>query len=141
MIKKTRTGDYLMMTPVREAQKQYCSRALIFAIGMGFSFYLIGLTALMKGLILGTLFSIVNFILIGETLPYRLRLKNNKKRLFWVSLGSVVCRFFLLAVPMALALKSETYNLWTTVAGLFIVQILILLNPIIENLSIRLKRK
>lgn len=128
-----------MITPVRELQKRYCSRAMIVAIGIGLFFYLIGFTDLMKGIILGTFFSIFNFILMGETLPHRLN--KSKKGVFWAALGSVTLRFVLLAVPMVLALKSEQYNLYTTVVGIFMVQILIILDPIGGKLTQLLKIK
>ena len=116
----------MMMSPIRETQKKYCSRAMIFAVIIGILFYVIGFTDLMKGLILGTFFSIINFVLMGETLPQRLN--KSKKRIFWIAFGSVTLRYIFLAVPMVLALKSETYNLYATVAGIFMVQIQILLD-------------
>lgn len=119
------------MSPVREVQKKYCSRSMIFAISVGGVFYLIGHPYLMKGLILGTLFSVVNFILMGETLPHRLNKGRSKAVL--VALGSMTFRYVLLAVPLVLALKIEQYNLYTTIAGIFMIQFMILTEHVGNN--------
>jgi len=60
------------MASIRETQKKYCSRALAAAIVIGLCLILLGMKPIAKGLILGSVFSIVNFILIGETLPMRM---------------------------------------------------------------------
>ncbi len=117
-----------MMSPLREIQKKYCSRAMFAAIGMGGLFFLLGFTDLMKGLILGTLFSSINFVLIGETLPQRIN--KGKAKIFLAALGSMAFRYLLLAVPVVLALKYEKYNLITAIIGVFMVQIMILLDQV-----------
>ena len=45
---------------------------MIAAIIIGLVFIIAGQKPLGKGLILGTIFSVINFILIGETLPLRI---------------------------------------------------------------------
>lgn len=121
------------MNPVREVQKKYCSKAMIFAIGVGSLFYLSGHPYPMKGLILGTLFSIINFILMGESLPHRLN-KGRSKAIF-AAMGSMVVRYIILAVPLILALKVEQYNLYATVVGMFMVQLMILFEHIGGNFT------
>jgi hypothetical protein len=78
-----------------------------------------------RSLILGTLFSIVNFVLMGETLPSRIdktRSKNVVKALI-----SVIVRYAIMAIPLAMALKSpQEYNMIAVVAGIFMVQVMIL---------------
>ena len=59
------------MDAIRETQKKYCSRAMLAAIFIGLVFILMDQNAVGKGLILGTFFSIINFILMGETLPLK----------------------------------------------------------------------
>lgn len=119
------------MNPVREVQKRYCSRAMIFAIAVGGVFYLSGYPYPMKGLILGTLFSIVNFILMGETLPHRLNKERSKAA--FAAMGSMGVRYVILAVPLILALKIEQYNLYTTIVGMFMIQVMILFEHIGGN--------
>ncbi len=60
------------MESIRSTQKKYGSRALAMAVIVGFGAVLIGQNSLGKGLILGTFFSVVNFVLMGETLPFKL---------------------------------------------------------------------
>jgi hypothetical protein len=45
-----------------------------------------------------------------------------------------VPRYLLLAVPVILALKLEQLNLWATVGGIFMVQAVILLEPLWRSL-------
>jgi len=112
------------MEAVRQTEKRYCSLSLTTAIITGFIFILAGQKALCKGLILGTLFSILNFILIGETLPQRIAASS--KKTFFLSLGSIFFRYTLLAIPIVMAIRSENYNLWAVVSGIFMVQVMIL---------------
>ena len=111
------------MESVRETQKKYCSRAIMVSILAGFGMILLGEKAIGKGLVLGSIFSIINFILMGETLPARIASK--KRKTFFISLGSIFFRYALLAIPLVMAIKSETYNLFAVVGGLFAVQIMI----------------
>jgi len=85
-----------------------------------FGLYLAGQVAMGKGLLLGTLFSVVNFVLMGETLPSRLA--PTKRRRITAALGSMGMRFALMAVPIVLAIQLDTYNLATVMIGLFSVQ-------------------
>jgi len=101
---------------------------MMFAIFVGSIFYASGRPDLMKGIILGTLFSIINFVLMGETLPYRLN--KGKSKTIFAALGSMAFRYPLLAVPVVLAIKFEEYNLFAAFAGVFMVQLLILLDHI-----------
>ncbi len=59
------------METIRETQKKYCSQAMLAAIFVGLVFILMGQNAVGKGLILGTFFSIINFILMGEAIPLK----------------------------------------------------------------------
>jgi len=121
------------MEAIRQTQKKYCSRALTAAIFAGFFFILIGHSPVGKGLILGTLFSVVNFIIMGETIP--LKLNKSKGKTFLFSMGSILFRYLLLAVPLIMALKYEQYNLLAVVVGIFLVQIFILADNFLSMLS------
>lgn len=117
------------MNSVRETEKKYCSRALTAAIIIGFAFILAAQKPIAKGLIIGTFSSILNFILIGETLPSRV-LQYSKNKSFFFSLGSIFLRFALMAVPMVIAIKSEDFNLFAVIAGVFMVQAMILVDHV-----------
>lgn len=114
------------METLRETQKKYCSKALFSAIIVGFISIIVEQSAIGKGLILGTLFSILNFILMGETLP--LRLGKSSGRTFSIALGSLTFRHLLLAIPIVAAIKLEQLNLISTVLGIFSIQILLILD-------------
>lgn len=112
------------MDPIRQAEKRYCSSALVAAITIGGVLMICGLTALGKGLIMGCLFSIVNFIALGGTIP--LRMGSAGKTAFAIAAGSLGARMVLMALPMVIAIKTTEFHLVTTVIGLFLVQLSIL---------------
>ncbi len=116
------------MEAIRQTQKKYCSAAIITAIAAGLVFILAGLKPSGKGLILGALFSIINFILIGETIP--MKIGRTKKKAVWISLGSIYFRYIILAVPLFLAIKMEEFNLIAVIPGIFSVQLIILADNI-----------
>jgi hypothetical protein len=120
------------MDAIRETQKKYCSRAMLAAIFMGLVFILMAQNAVGKGLILGTFFSIINFILMGETLP--LKVGRSRGKSFFFSLGSIFFRFALMAIPLIIAIKSVKFNLFAVIGGIFMVQIIILADHIVQTL-------
>ena len=118
------------MEQIRQTQKKYCSLAITLAIFAGVSFFLFDLKPMGKGLILGTIFSIVNFILMGESLP--MKIGQSRKKTLGLSLGSIVVRYGLMAIPIVAAIKLERFNLAATVCGLLMVQLVILTDEIIR---------
>jgi hypothetical protein len=112
------------MESVKQTQKKYGSRAIWVAIILGLCFFLAGLRPVGKGVVLGTLFSVVNFVLIGQALP--LRIGKSKRKAFFLSLGSIFGRYILLAVPVVLAVKFEDFDLAASILGLFMIQFVIL---------------
>jgi len=112
------------MESIRETQKKYCTRAITAAIFIGLFFIIAGRAPIGKGLILGTIFSIINFIIMGEFLPLRIGKSNNKT--FILSLGSIFFRYILLAVPLIIAVKFEQYNFISVIFGIFMIQLFIL---------------
>lgn len=110
--------------PVRKTLQRYSTIALTIAVCLGGLMMFIGFRPIGKGLILGTLFSVLNFILMATALPLRVGLKRRKAFLF--SLGSVYVRYALLAVPLVWAIKQDLIAVSTVAVGLFMVQIAIL---------------
>ncbi|UCD77808.1 MAG: ATP synthase subunit I, partial [Desulfobacterales bacterium] len=88
----------------------YGSIAITLAIVIGLCFILAGHKPVGKGLILGTIFSVVNFILMGETLALRMGISKGKT--FFLSLGSIFFRYILLAIPLIVAVKFEQFNVF-----------------------------
>jgi len=108
------------------------------AIIIGICFFLAEQKPMGKGLILGTIFSVANFILIGQTLP--LRIGRSKRKTFFISLGSIFFRYALMALPIIVAVKFEQFNLVAAIVGLFMIQFVILADHFLKLIiSIRNK--
>jgi len=121
------------MESVKQTQKKYGSRAIWIAIVVGFCFFLAGYKPVGKGLVLGTIFSVINFVLIGQALP--LRIGKSKGKVFFLSLGSIFCRYILMAVPIIVAVKFEQFDLVGAILGLFMIQFVILADHIFKLVS------
>ena len=121
------------MEPVKQTQKKYGFRAMVVAIVAGFIFIMAGHRPIGKGLVLGAIFSVINFILIGQSLP--MRLSHSKRKAFILSLGSIVFRFALLALPLVLAIKYRQFNLPATIAGIFMIQVVILADYLVNLIA------
>jgi len=111
------------MEELKQLQKRYCSRAMALAIAGALIFIIFGYNPLGRGLVLGTLFSIINFILMGQSI--QARMGKTQARTTFLALVSVFFRFALMAVPIVVAVKFESYHIVTAVIGLFMVQIVL----------------
>ncbi|MBW1888972.1 MAG: hypothetical protein JRF32_00975 [Deltaproteobacteria bacterium] len=120
-----------MSAEISHTQKRYGTLSMMAAIFMGIFLILLGHKALAKGLILGSLFSVLNFVLMGEILP--LLIGHSRKKSSLVSFGSIVFRHGLLAVPLILSLKMEWLDFTTTVIGLFMVQFMIMGDHLVKR--------
>ena len=112
------------MESIRATQKKYGTRAMSAAVNLAHVIILAGQTAIGKGLVLGALFSVINFVLMGEALP--LRLGRSGRRAYLFTFASLFLRYLILAIPLVVAVKYEQFHLVTTVAGIFMVQFVIL---------------
>jgi hypothetical protein len=110
---------------VLEIQKKYGSRALILAIGAGLFFLAMGQKEICRGLVLGGVFSAINFALMGQSLCYRL--SDNRKMAVRRSFFALLSRLAILAVPLFLAVRSERFDFSATVVGIFMVQLVIMI--------------
>ena len=118
------------MESVKQTQKRYGSRAIWIAIAVGFGFFLAGYKPMGKGLVLGAIFSVINFVLIGYALP--LRIGFSKRKTYFLSLGSIFCRYILMAIPIVVAVKYEQFDLIGAIFGLFMIQFVILADHILK---------
>lgn len=112
------------MEAVRQTQKKYCVLALSTAVAAAAVMIVFGYNAAGKGLVLGALFSSINFILIGILLP--LHIGKSRRQSSVVSLSTLAFRFCLLALPVIIAVRMETFHLVTTIIGIFMIQLVIL---------------
>lgn len=128
------------MKEIRETQKKYCSLSLVTAIIIGFFLIIAGQSTVGKGLILGTLFSSINFALMGEVLPHKVGKSRGKTYL--VAVGSIISRYLLLAVPIVLCIRSpERFNLVAVIIGIFMVQLVILLDYLKSAILLTRRKK
>ena len=120
-----------MTNELKQTQKEYCSQAMLLAIGAAMIFLVTGAKPISKGLILGTLFSILNFVLIAQSLPSRL--EKGRGKTFVLCLSSVWLRYVVLAVPLIVALKLEEFNFFAAAAGILMVQVVILGRQVVRK--------
>ena len=108
---------------------------MIVAIVIALMLILIDLKPVGKGLVLGTIFSVINFVLIGQTLP--MRLSKSKRGAFLISLTSIVFRYAILAIPLVVAAKFEQFELAAVILGIFMVQLIILAEGLFDLITSR----
>ena len=111
---------------VQEIQKRICSWALSGALILAAVFLIFGEKAVAKGLVLGTCFSILNFVLLGKSIP--VLLGRSRRKAGVLSFGSMLTRYAVLAVPIVIGVKRDSFDLVAVVIGIFAVQIMILLD-------------
>ncbi|MGD9412805.1 MAG: ATP synthase subunit I, partial [Desulfobacterales bacterium] len=97
------------MGTVKQVQKKYTSLALTLSIAAGLFFILMGHKPVGKGLMLGTIFSVLNFMVMGKSIA--LNFGRSKAKTFSLSMGSIIFRYLLLAIPLIVAVKYEQFNL------------------------------
>ena len=100
------------------------------AIAVWIIFYIVSMANIGKGFLLGTLFSIINFILMGQTLP--LQTLKSKRKSFLISIGSVFSRYIILAIPIYLGIRTDRFNLYSVIIGIFSIQLIILLDHFLK---------
>lgn len=109
-------------------QKRTITFVLTLAVVLGGVLLLLGQNALAKGLLLGSLFSVLNFFLIALFLP--LQIGPGRSRSTFISLASLCLRFILMAIPLIVAAKTTQFEITSTIVGLFMVQIVILVDQL-----------
>lgn len=109
-----------MSETLRDIRKRYATRALYAAMALGVCLMAAGFKPMGKGLILGALFSALNFWLMGAFLTRGIGVGGR--------LAGVLLRMALMAVPLATAATVPSIALWGVVPGLLSVPMLILLD-------------
>ena len=127
------------MEAVKEVQKKYASRALTLAIGVGLLLILMGHKPVGKGLVLGTIFSVLNFMLMGKSIA--LNFGRSKAKTISLSLGSIIFRYLLLAIPLVAAVKYEQFNLVAATVGIFMIQLVILAEQVLTFIPAMRKKR
>ncbi|MDH3797492.1 MAG: ATP synthase subunit I [Desulfobacterales bacterium] len=127
------------MEAVKQVQKKYSSLALTFSIIVALVFILMGHKALGKGLILGAIFSVLNFILMGKSIV--LNFGRSKAKTFSISMGSIIIRYLLLAIPLIAAVKYEQFNLVAAILGIFMIQLVIVAEHVLTLIPAMRKKQ
>lgn len=112
------------MEAIRQIQKKYASRTMAAGICIALILILAGYRPMGKGLMLGVVFSVINFALMGETLP--MRINKSRKQATAVSLTSIIFRYAILAFPLVIAARSDSFHFVSTAVGIFMVQLVIM---------------
>ena len=112
------------MEEIRKTEKKYASLTMITSLIIGSVLIAVSFKSEGKGLILGAIFSCINFVLMGEALPSIINKKKRKR--FFFSLSSITVRYLILAFPLILGARYKTYNFCFVVIGIFTVQIIII---------------
>jgi len=113
---------------IRQFKKRYCSGAIINGLIAGTGLIIFGFKSFGKGIILGTLFSILNFILLNEMISMKLGVTQAK--LILLAICSACFRYIILAFPLILSIKMEQFNFIAVIFGIFAVQIVILVDTL-----------
>jgi len=127
------------MEAVKQAQKKYAVKTLTLVIVIALFFVLMGQKPIAKGLIMGAFFSVLNFILMGKTIT--LKLGKSKRKTFSISMGSIILRYLLLAIPLIAGLKFEQFNLVAAILGIFMIQLVILAEHLLTLIPSVLKKQ
>lgn len=116
------------MEAYKEVQKKYGAAVMLIGIAVWIVFYVLGMRAIGNGFLLGCLASIINFALLGLSLARRLSLRLTGRKLKVNIFSSLIFRFFIMAVAVYMGIKyPEKFNFFAVFAGLFMVQIMILI--------------
>jgi hypothetical protein len=110
--------------PVRNLQKSYGTKAMALAIGVSLICLIFGYKAACRGIVLGALFSTINFVLMAHA--FHAKIGPDRKKASLAALGNILFRYTFLAIPLFLAIKLPRFDLLATVAGLFTVQLIII---------------
>jgi hypothetical protein len=127
------------METVKQVQKKYITLTLTFSIGVALLLILMGHKPVGKGLILGAIFSVLNFILMGKSIV--LKFGRSKAKTFSISMGSIIFRYLLLAIPLIIAVKTEQFNLVAAILGIFMIQLVILAEHVLTLIPAMRKKQ
>jgi hypothetical protein len=113
-----------MTSPSKDLEitpKKIWSWSITYATAIAVICLLLHQTAFAKGLVLGAVFSVINFILLGQTLP--MTLFKSRAKAGMIGFSSILGRYVLLAVPLIIGIKLPSFNFVAVVIGVFAIQI------------------
>ena len=114
-------GDYGTL------KKALIKKALLISLAVACILLALDFKSAAKGVALGCLFSVVEFMLMARRLERRL-IRQGDRDFF-----GLIGRYFLLAIPLIIALKLPSINFFATVGGIFAVKAAIFYHVLISN--------
>lgn len=114
---------------LNKTRKNICQMVVAFAVGVAIIFLVLNELTVSKGILLGACFSIINFLLMGRTLP--MLLMQSRAKAGFIGFTSMLSRYVLLAIPMIIAIKSASFSFVAVVVGIFSVQIVTILKYVV----------
>jgi hypothetical protein len=109
---------------VKQVRNRICYWTLLFGMCLALFFILIHEKPIGKGLLLGTCFSCINFLLLGRSIV--MTIGHSRPRAGLIALSSMLTRYIILSIPLIVAIKSASFNLVSSIIGIFAVQIVTL---------------
>jgi len=109
---------------------------MILGIIVAVSFVIMDEKAIARGFLLGTCFSVINFLLLGRSIL--IAVGQSRPRAGLISITSILLRYIILAIPIIVAIRSASFNVAAVIAGIFAVQIVtltyyIVLRPLLDK--------
>jgi ATP synthase protein I len=109
-------------------QRQLTRKAFGASVLISVVLFALGYKTVSRGLLLGSLFSVVNFVLMTYALPRQVGYGRRKATGF--AMISILLRFALLALPLLIAFKLPMFNWIAVTAGLFAVPLAIYIDKV-----------
>lgn len=121
---------------VKQVRNRICYWTMLSGICLALFFVLIRERAIAKGLLLGTCFSCINFLILGRSIV--MTIGHARPRAGLIALSSMLTRYIILAVPLIVAIKSASFNLVASIIGIFSIQIVtliyyVVIRPILDR--------
>jgi hypothetical protein len=118
----------LAMSDYATLKKTLIKKALLLSLTAGCIFLALNLKSAAKGIVLGSIVSVVEFKLMTLRLERRFTRQGMARDYF-----GIVGRFFLLSIPLVIAIKLPSINFAATVGGIFAVKAAIYYHFLISN--------
>jgi len=106
-------------------KKTIVFQILVTAVLVSAAAVFLGFVSVAKGFALGSIFSLVNFLIMVQQAPKRLGKKTG--RAGWENFMGLLLRMIILGLPLFLAIRFPAFNLIATVVGIFNLQLSIFL--------------
>ena len=121
---------------VKQVRDRICSWAMLLGIIVAACFILLDEKAIARGFLLGTCFSIINFLLLGRSIS--ITVGQSRPKASRTAITSIFLRYIVLAIPIIVAIRTASFNVAAAIAGIFAVQIVtlvyyIMIKPLLEG--------